>query len=256
MYSGEIREGMAYEARPGVTADRYSRPEDMLWRYLPFDRFAEIIAQRKLFFVRLSTYVREGIDDHEGASPVYLPNIMEMVAAQRGQLQHYKANEATYGVLKLQTVLVNCWHKREHEEDWMWRSYGRGRDAVAIVTRLDYLIDSMPEFVTVGHVEYSDFSTERTFHASIFTRAFMKRLVHEADREVRAVLQDDDLIKNGWGRDVPGKGLWVPIHLERLIEAVVVRDPQRLAPTRKILAEAGLTHVPVLLSVMLKSPKR
>lgn len=256
MYTGDIREGMPYEARPGVEADRYSKPDDMLWRYLPFDRFDESLKRGELFFVRLSTYVREDIDDHEGASPVNIPNIFETIAAQKGQLEQYKAEEAKYGILKLQTILVNCWHEREHEEDWMWKAYGRGRDAVAVVTRLDSLIESVPDFVTVGHVEYADFAVEPTFYASIFSRAFMKRREHVADREVRAVMQDDELLRTGWGREVMDNGIWIPVNLRRLLEAVVVRHPDLLTVTQNALEGAGLGHVPVRLSEMLQQPRR
>jgi hypothetical protein len=255
MYTGDVRTGVAYEARPGVEADRYARPDDMLWRYMPFDRFREAIATGKLFFVRLSTYVREGTDDHEGASPRLVPDALETVAARNGSLEQYKADEAKYGILKLQTVLVNCWHKREHEEDWMWNAYGCGRQAVAIVTRLDWLIDAVPEYVTVGHVEYADFATEPTFYANIFSRAFMKRRVHRADLEVRAVMQDDELIRGGWGREVTDKGLPVPVNLARLMETVVVRGAALLEPAKQILAEAGFVNVPVRLSELLETPR-
>lgn len=255
MYTGDVQIGMTYEARPGVEADRYAKPDDMLWRYMPFDRFREVVETSALFFVRLSTYVREGMDDHEGASPRLVPDALEAVAAQNGQLEQYKADQEKYGILKLQTVLVNCWHKREHEEDWMWNSYGHGREAVAIVTRLDSLIDAMPEHVTVGHVEYADFATEPTFYANIFSRAFMKRRVHRADLEVRAVMQDADLLRTGWGREVADKGLSVHANLERLIEAVVVREAALLEPTKQLLTEAGLGKVPVRLSELLDIPR-
>lgn len=255
MYTGDVQTGVTYEARPGVEADRYAKPDDRLWRYMPFDRFREVIETSKLFFVRLSTYVREGLDDHEGASPRLVPDALESVAARNGQLEQYKADQAKYGILKLQTVLVNCWHKREHEEDWMWKTYGRGREAAAIITRLDWLIEAVPDYVTVGHVEYADFAIEPTFYANIFSRAFMKRRVHAADLEVRAVMQDDELLRTGWEREVVNKGLSVPTDLGRLIEAVVVRDAPLLEPTKQLLVAAGVGNVPVRLSELLEKPR-
>ncbi len=278
MFIGDNIAGIALEMRPGVTIDCESRPDEKTWRYTPCERFREVLSERSLYFTRLSTYLKEDGDNFEGASPALVPDAMEKYWAKHDLLEEYRAEEAKYGPLKLQTVLVNCWHKREYEADGMWARYGRQEPAIAVVSCLERLIDSMPEHVTVGHVEYVDFATEPFFHAGIFARAFMKRRLFEDEREVRAVLQDDDLIRTGWGVEVgsngflvpvkidrhpafialligtSSNGFLVPVKIDRLIESVVVGSLDLMEPVMKELAAAGLT-VPVRLSERIGRPR-
>lgn len=68
-------------------------------------------------------------------------------------------------------------------------------------------------------------------------------------------MQDNELIRTGWGREVADKGLPVPVNIGRLIEAVVVRDVRLLEPTKQLLTDSGLGSVPVRLSDLLETPR-
>lgn len=250
MFTGDVQPGIVYQARPGVAADRYASPEERAWRYMPFERFVDTIATGSLWFTRLSVHATEG-DRFEGSSPRYVPDIREeVIRSQGGDVEQFRQQNAAFNLQMLQTVLVNCWHKREHESRPMWERYGKGRPAVAIVSTLERLIDSMPDDVTVGHVDYVDFSMHDEFYsANLFTRAFMKSHDLEDEREVRATLTRGLITENGrWRIEInPGeeRGFRVPVNLQHLMAAVVVSDARIHDMARRLLSSAGINVEPL-----------
>lgn len=259
MYTGEIREGLSYEMRPGVENDRYARPDELVWRYMPKDRLIELLRTRKLFFTRLSRLIEVG-DPYEGSMPVPVAAVREMAHRSRGiDVEAFRNDNERFFRTMLQTVLVNCWHKREFESRPMWERYGKGGQAVAIVTTLDKLIDAMPESVTVGHVEYVDFQTHQSFSFSIQARCFLKGRELEDEREVRAVLQDPPLVENGrWSISIPDDlkaGFGVDVRIENLVGRIVISpaSPQVLDEVAAEVRAAGI-DAPVSHSELLRRP--
>jgi hypothetical protein len=250
MYTGDIREGLTYEGRPGVERDRYSQPDELVWRYIPVERFEHALQSNSLFFTRLSHYAVHG-DRREGTTPLPLTEIREQVLRERGvDVDEYNRETERFFLQMLQTVLVNCWHKREHESEQMWERYGKGRDAVAIVSTLDKLVDSMPEEVTVGHVDYVDFKTESFYFSNLAARAFVKSRTLADEHEVRAVLSEPPVTKSErWSITIPpGEevGHLVAVNLRTLITRVVL-SPLSLGIRDRVsnaLADAGFS-VPV-----------
>jgi hypothetical protein len=226
MYVGDNISGITFQSRPGVMGDRFSHPEELVWRYLPLPRFVEALRTRSLFFTRLSYYAMYG-DRREGSAPLTVPKIRESVLREQGvDLERYNDETREFWLTMLQTVLVNCWHKREHESEPMWERYGRDQDSVAIVSTLDRLIESMPKEVTVGHVEYVDFETHLFYSTNSRDRAFMKARTLEDEREVRAVLVESPIVEKGrWSITIPPgqeNGHPVDIDLRTLIASVVL----------------------------------
>jgi hypothetical protein len=132
----------------------------------------------------------------------------------------------------------------------MWERYGKGRDAVAIVSTLDKLVDSMPEEVTVGHVDYVDFKTESLYFSNLAARAFVKSRTLADEHEVRAVLSEPPVTKSErWSITIPpGEevGHLVAVNLRTLITRVVL-SPLSLGIRDRVsnaLADAGFS-VPV-----------
>jgi hypothetical protein len=250
MFTGDMRDGVTYEMRPGVERDRYASPNELVWRYLPLDRFEESLRTGTLFFTRLSHYAVHG-DRREGSSPLPFAKIQEEVLRGRGvDIDEYNREAEAFHIRMLQTVLVNCWHKREHESEPMWERYSKGEDAIAIVSTLDRLIESMPDAVTVGHVDYIDFLTESSYYANPMARAFVKSRTLEDEREVRAVLiEPPTVVANRWSITIPAGaeiGHPVAVNLPTLVGRVVL-SPSSLSSrdhVTRILLTAGIA-VPV-----------
>ena len=201
MYVGDATDGVTFQARPGVMADRYSFPHELVWRYMPLPRFLDVLKTGALWFTRLSYYVMNG-DKLEGSAPAMLPKIRDDVLRERGEdVARYRAEASEFWLRVLRTVVVNCWYKDEHESALMWERYGGDEDAVAIVSSLDRFIDAMPPEVTVGHVEYVDFATEQSYSSNPRDRAFMKSRTLKDEREVRAVF---------WELQAPDESSWLP----------------------------------------------
>ena len=226
MFTGDVRSGLTYEMRPGVERDRYARPDERVWRYFPKQHFIDAVQTGSLFFTRLSTYVTAG-DAFEGSTPRPFAEQRDAHYAGRGvDIEAYRRESAEFWLKMLQTVLVNCWHKRDHESLPMWERYVGDRPGIAVTTTLERLITAMPEAVTVGHVEYVDFDTDGSFTANPYARAFMKRKELEDEREVRADLMEPPITENGrWSIEVRAGeelGHRVPVDLGTLIESVVL----------------------------------
>ena len=135
----------------------------------------------------------------------------------------------------LRVVLVNCWHERPYESRPMWDRYGRGSDAVAIVTTFESLKRSFQRQVDLGHVDYVDAASEEigNYFSNPSHRAFQKRREFEDEREVRGVIFDfpEGAVKAGEEIPIsPGTeiGYHVPVDLSVLVKCVVI-SPDRPA---------------------------
>ena len=196
--------------------------------------------------------MQHGGDPFEGSSPRFIPDIREQAIMQQGgDVEAFRRQNAAFHAQMLQTILVNCWHKREYESRPMWERYGRGEPAVAMVTTLQDLIMGMPEPVTVGHVEYADLETDQRFTANLRQRAFMKSRDLEDEREVRAVLVDGPITENGrWRIEIkPGEeiGYRVKVDFARILQSAVLSTRHIEGVVSKCLADAHL-NIPVALS--------
>lgn len=260
MYTGDVREGITYAARPGVENDRYSRPDELVWRYTTKERLIDLVRTRKLFFTRVSRLIEAG-DPFEASLPVNVAAVRESAHRMRGvDVDAFRKESEQFHRQMLQTVLVSCWHKREFESRPMWERYGKGRPAVAIVTTLDDFICAMPEHVTVGHVEYVDLLTHQSYSFNLLARCFLKGRELEDEREVRAALEDPPVIENGrWSLNIPEAmkmGFGVDVCLERLISKIVISPatPEIQDEVAAEVAAAGLS-APVTVSELLRRPE-
>jgi hypothetical protein len=227
-----------------------------VWHCIPLNHFRMVLATGCLMFRRLSGYVNSNEEPFEGSSQWWIPKAMEEAAVQQGaDRDEYRRERAYWGRLQLQVVLVHCWCKTEHEVAFLWEEFGRPGPAVAIVSRLERLIRAVPGEVTVGHVQYSDYENDRTYYsANVFSRGFMKARHLAYQREVRAAVWDNALLKSGWGREAADERMPINVDLATLIEEIVVNDTSIVAEVRQALRAADLA-APVRCSARLHNPR-
>jgi len=260
MYVGDKIDGIGFELRPGVTADQYSHPDQLVWRYVPLPYFLDAVRTGTLFFTRLSYHAVHS-DRREGSASRSFAQIREGVLREQGvDIEQYNKDAAQFWLTMLQTVLVNCWHKREHESEPMWERYSKTGDSVAIVSTLNQLVEAVPENVTVGHVEYIDFASEWSWSANPRDRAFLKSRTLEDEREVRAVLVEPPITRDGrWAITIPpGEeiGHRVPVKLSTLVTRVVL-SPKSVRCADDVLAALAAAGIaaPVDLSECCAGPR-
>lgn len=184
-----------------------------LWRYMDFTKFMSLLDSSKLFFCRSDlfrdpfegSYTQANIAlrplDYEGLSPEAFSKMSE----QRALLAQ-RAHECTY---------VSCWHANEYESAAMWDLYAKTDEAVAIETTYGALVDSLPDTVYAGIVQYIDYHSEWFPEGNTFYPFLHKRKSFEHEREVRAVIQDfpmeHDFLSSAKLGSPPGQEISVPL---------------------------------------------
>lgn len=164
------------------------KDEDTLWRYMSFEKFANILATESLFFTRADKYD----DKFEG----YIPEAIML---------SYESSGSQIAPNFRQYIMCNCWHHGDEESMAMWDKYHLRNNGIAIKTTTENLKNSLPDEpnVFIGKIEYiedynqidmvEDVPPEIWLHYPYF----YKRTPFKYEQEVRAIidvvscLQDD-----------------------------------------------------------------
>ncbi len=159
------------------------KDNDTLWRYMSFEKFANILATRSLFFTRADKYD----DKFEG----YIPEAI---------MRYYGSPNIRIDPNLRQYIMCNCWHKGTEESMAMWDKYHLRNSGIAIKTTMRKLMDSLPDEpnIFIGKVDYEVESTENQnpidMHENMSPESllhylyFYKRKPFEYEHEVRAII--------------------------------------------------------------------
>ena len=123
---------------------RQPKDEDAVWRYMSFEKFADILATGSLFFTRADKYD----DKFEG----YIPESIKESYESAGI--HIDLN--TFHTFR-PYVMCNCWHHGEEESMAMWDKYHLRNSGVAIRTTMGNLSNSFlrkKPNVFIDQIEY------------------------------------------------------------------------------------------------------
>jgi hypothetical protein len=207
-----------------------SQPESddaEIWRFMPFDRFLELMETGELYFCRADKFE----DEHEG-----LPTeeYARQVCTHMGP-GYDLDNSIGHLVQQKGAAFISCWYLFDHETAKMWGNYAR--NGVAICSRYGLLkaaLKALPEERTmVGLVRYS------LEHVGWNVLRFIttKRPEFAAEREVRALIWKPEWagqmrhvdMNNKFHRkpltELPPhvlRGLRRAVNLQALIEGVVM----------------------------------
>ncbi len=158
--------------------------EDAVWRYMSFEKFANILATGSLFFTRADKYD----DKFEGYIPetTTLPHTSE----DNPLVNRVDSNFRQY-------IMCNCWHHGEEESMGMWDKYHLRNSGIAIKTTMRNLKNSLPDEpdepdVFIGKIEYINNHNEIKMPEDIgnllYYPYFYKRKPFEYEQEVRAII--------------------------------------------------------------------
>jgi hypothetical protein len=213
-----------------------SLPEDRsakIWRYLDLPKFLYILDRCCLYLPRAD---RLG-DPFEGSITP------ESISAFRGSLDdEYIDRTRRYTRTLREWSYISCWHLSEVESAALWRIYSQSPGGIAIQTRLDRLLEVVPE-TSVEHrgdyilsqdvtlVHYIDYSKSHPDINTSIGPLICKRESFRHENEVRAILQ---FISDKLSSDRPGgraidlsappgsDGKDLQIHVPTFIENVYV----------------------------------
>ena len=181
---------------------RFPEPRNsaVVWRYMPFVSFVDVLQRRKLFFSRLEKLA----DPHEGFYSAEMKDILE----EKVPKAVIRATER----FSRRNYCVNCWHENEGESAAMWAIYSQS-DGIAIRSTVKRLKDSLhneDRKVSIARVHYG------TAPAPVTEPLTLKRKSFSHEKEIRLWCIESDR-RNG-----QEYGTRISVDLELLIDAVFV----------------------------------
>ena len=120
----------------------------ILWRYMPVERFIDLISSHTLYFRRNDCY------DAQKEATLALADERIMLTSRLND----------YWVRERKRHYVSCWIQATYELDYMWEEYSK--EGIAIQTTVGNLkqsmIDDDEHIVYLSKVKYIDFQIEST----------------------------------------------------------------------------------------------
>ncbi|MGA9913192.1 MAG: DUF2971 domain-containing protein, partial [Paraburkholderia sp.] len=227
---------------------------DVLWRYVPLDKFINLIDTSTLFFAPLAWY--EKTDPFEG----YLPRVaMEAIASisaktvditterinalekllpanlhaqeldrLRQMAQDHKSQMRALYKNMVSCLMVNCWYRSAHESEGMWGLYSK--DGIAIKTSVGAIKAALAEnqqdhVIHMGAIKYLDFTSTNLTPSDCVTQdghliGMTKRVAYAHENEVRMyITRPRELGSNEDLKPAPAN---VSVDIAKLIEGVVI----------------------------------
>ena len=196
--------------------------ETIVWRYINFTKFVDLITSSRLFFCRSDNFE----DPFEGVF----------------RLKDYDKTKDMFDtqILTKKFYFLNCWHINEHQSDAMWKIFLNTNNGIAIKSTVGNIIKSVEgtkDEVNISRVYYRDFD-KVTFDDLMFepqNRLFggrggsvsqynYKRISFEHEKELRLFYVDMPIphtIKGGIPRE-PLTHKHIEVNLKELIQEIVI----------------------------------
>jgi hypothetical protein len=205
---------MPYEYHPDlITPPRRT----VLWRYMDFAKFVELLESRTLWFVRM-----DQLDD-----PLEGTHTDAEIAGLRKSFDRKRAQELI-DVFRIARgeVYVNCWRSGSAESLAMWDLYGRGSGIVAVKSTAGRLREAASKYekpVYISKTSYVDWSQAYGLD-NVLVAGSRKDLSYQHESEVRAIIMSDSFSSDS--KRPPGVRLKTDPN--RLITEVMVgpREPE------------------------------
>jgi hypothetical protein len=138
---------MRWEPLDGVAMPN---PDDVLWRYMGFDRYAWLVATSSLWFARA-----DKLGDHfEGSRTSQDPH-----PDQQPHAEHL----AAIAHASIHLSFVSCWSLSSVESMGLWTTFAGNASGVAITTtvgRLSTALEPTSDPFNAGLVRYIDYQTD------------------------------------------------------------------------------------------------
>ena len=222
--------------------------KDTVWRYMSFEKFADILATGSLFFSSADKYD----DKLEGRVP-------ELI------MPYYESAGIFFDPELRQYIMCNCWHHSDEESMGMWDKYHLRNSGIAIKTTLGNLKSSLPDEpnIFIGKVDYEAESIENQNQIEIpddtenllYYPYFYKRKPFKYEQEVRAIIDIASIPRDGSYEF--GKPLKIDIQKLMGENSEVIVSPHAdewIAGTLELIVERYEFQFPVNPSKLLDPP--
>lgn len=193
--------------------------ESVVWRYMDFSKFVDLLDSSCLFFPRLT--VLRKLDPYEGS---FIP----FGSHDKKDDKEKRLLKGLDKILPRQTF-VNCWYLSDVESAALWKLFPKSDEGIAVMSNIERLRKSVESksgqhtiymgSVTYGHERIIERKTEIPKSYNGDDAVFTKRACFEHERELRLVIYAND-IKTPILHNQ--NGLKLLIDLESLISELII----------------------------------
>ncbi len=173
-------------------------PEILIWRYMSFAKFSDMIHNRRLFFARPQSF--QDRDKFEGGFGAITKAEKDRIAKGGHKDLSYKEcrdaierlEKGTRDILETE-FYVNCWHENDHENALMWDAYCSTSESLCIQSRPSLLTPGLPKdtySAKISYVSPDERIREDFWLRNAISRSFCKRSEFQDEKEFRFVFQD------------------------------------------------------------------
>lgn len=192
--------------------------ETKVWRYFKFDRFAELLENKNIYFAAATQFE----DLFEGAISI-IPN-------KQNHFEDSDKNSFNNAFKELcRLTKISCWHIEEYESDAMWKIYANQGKGIAISTTIEKILSSIkpyslpkalkPETLISGKINYVNLLRDQ-LNVSMDERFFYKHIVFNWEKEFRLAISLR--MSEEFGINVPKKGIYLEVDLYKLIDDIYI----------------------------------
>ena len=227
---------------------RFETPNDnaIIWRYMDFEKFWSLVAEKILYFSSIDTLKRE--DPYEGS--YYASEFFNDIDSSEAKHVVGLVNQCG------PPMTVNCWHLSENESMAMWRMYTKDGKGIAIqstVGGLKKALRSNGEEILIGKIKYTDDPIEHPTDWTLdkFSCITTKRTCYDFEKELRVFVWDADD-----NRRTQDGSLKLPVEVDVLIDRILLAPTSdEMRPKVRALLADYRVDIPIAVSSLLTNPK-
>jgi len=228
---------MPYEFHPDLTTPPN---RTVLWRYMDFAKFVQMIESRTLWFARIDQFEDPLEGTHTDAELAGLRKHLKKTHAQ-ALINVFRSGRSE--------LYVNCWRSGSTESLAMWDLYGNGSGIVAVKSTVGRLREAAATYerpVYISKVKYVDWNDAPGLD-NVLVACSRKDVSYQHEYEVRAIVLGDPKKRR--------LGVRLPVDISRLITEVMIgpreqkwvvrlaeRVVQRYGIQKQVIASNRLTR--------------
>ncbi|MFZ1683380.1 MAG: hypothetical protein WAU88_04525 [Candidatus Zixiibacteriota bacterium] len=186
----------------------------VIWRYMDFAKFFELISTSTLFFARLTALrddLWEGRLTSMNLSSTWQEKMAQLLFDSLPPSSHRQFTLKDYTSLLKGTVdilnrgdhvrhtlAVSCWSLCDDESDSFWKIYPGSKNGLAIRTTIGALkqsVDHQMRTVQCGKVTYKDYTNDAIMPVTPENLTVHKRKCFEYEREYRGIVWEGETNK-------------------------------------------------------------
>ena len=193
----------------------------ILWRYMDLAKFVSMLEKKAIWLARADTFG----DKHEGRFPDEMLEYINKAYETFDDNDNSPIKDASdFQDYLVKNTFISCWHQNLEENMVMWEIYCQDKNAVAIQTTVDNIIQHINSSNLTGHslimknVEYKN-ADEIPGVLSYEDCFFRKRRHFSFEKEVRISFDTYSRVKPK--KDTP-YGYELPVFLNDMIQKVVI----------------------------------